>query len=53
MASRLGSVVTRAYHLHQVPTVSRRVRVLADGILSKLFRRDIAEIGMADREPGS
>jgi NADH:quinone reductase (non-electrogenic) len=41
----LGSFVTRAYHLHQVPLFSRRIRVLTDGLISVAFRRDLAELG--------
>ena len=40
-----GSFVTRSYHLYQLPLRSRRVRVLADGVISSFFKRDIAEIG--------
>jgi len=40
-----GSFVTRAYHLHQVPLFSRRVRVLTDGLIAVAFRRDLAELG--------
>jgi NADH dehydrogenase len=43
-----GSFVTRAYHLHQLPLPSRRIRVLADGVLSAFFRRDIAELGAVE-----
>jgi NADH:ubiquinone reductase (H+-translocating) len=43
-----GSFVTRAYHLHQLPLPSRRIRVLADGMLSAFFRRDIAELGAVE-----
>jgi NADH:ubiquinone reductase (H+-translocating) len=42
---RLGAMVTRAYHVRAVPLRSRRLRILADGLLSVLFRRDIAELG--------
>jgi hypothetical protein len=35
-----------AYHLHQVPLLSRRLRVLTDGLSSICFRRDTAEIGL-------
>jgi NADH:ubiquinone reductase (H+-translocating) len=45
----LAAAVIRAYHLHQVPLVSRRLRVLADGTLSKLTRRDIAELGVSEQ----
>jgi NADH:ubiquinone reductase (H+-translocating) len=41
----IAAAIIRAYHVHQVPLASRRVRVLADGMLSQLFRRDIAELG--------
>jgi hypothetical protein len=41
-------VITRIYHLHQVPLFSRRLRVLADGMLSSFFRRDIAEMEMVE-----
>jgi NADH:ubiquinone reductase (H+-translocating) len=41
----LGSMVTRAYHLYQLPLNSRRLRVFTDGILASFFRRDIAELG--------
>ena len=44
---RLGAVITRAYHLQAVPVRSRRLRILADGLLSTIFRRDIAELGTA------
>jgi NADH dehydrogenase len=49
----LGSLFTRAYHLHQVPLFSRRLRVLADALLSSFFRRDIAELGAIEalRQP--
>jgi NADH dehydrogenase len=42
----LGAAVIRAYHVHQLPLFTRRVRVLADGMVAKLVRRDIAEIGV-------
>ena len=44
----MGAAVIRAYHIHQVPTLSRRVRVIVDGVVSKFFRRDIAELGASD-----
>jgi NADH:ubiquinone reductase (H+-translocating) len=44
----LGAAVIRAYHVHQVPLLSRRLRVLADGAVSLLCRRDIAELGGAE-----
>jgi NADH:ubiquinone reductase (H+-translocating) len=39
-----GWLVARAYHLMQLPSVTRRSRVLVDWITSGLFRRDIAEL---------
>jgi hypothetical protein len=42
---RLGAMITRAYHLQAVPVRSRRLRILADEVLSTIFRRDIAELG--------
>jgi NADH:ubiquinone reductase (H+-translocating) len=39
-----GWVVARAYHLLQLPSNTRRTRVLADWITSGIFRRDIAEL---------
>jgi NADH dehydrogenase len=44
-----GGLFTRVYHLYQLPLGSRRLRVLADGLLSAFFGRDMAEIGMVDR----
>ena len=44
LRGRLGGLVTRAYHVRVVPTASRRVRIVADGLLSVLLRRDIVEI---------
>jgi NADH dehydrogenase len=41
----LAATVIRWYHLRQVPLMSRRLRILADGTISALFRRDIAELG--------
>lgn len=38
-------VITRAHHVHAVPVRSRRLRILTDGLLSVVFRRDIAELG--------
>jgi NADH dehydrogenase len=37
--------VTRTYHLYQLPTLSRKLRVVTDWTVSLLFRRDIAELG--------
>ena len=41
----LGWWVTRTYHLYQLPTVSRKLRVVTDWTVALLFRRDIAELG--------
>ncbi|MFK0173224.1 NAD(P)/FAD-dependent oxidoreductase [Streptomyces sp. NPDC090306] len=35
----------RAYHLSRVPTVNRKARVLAEWILSGLFKREIVSLG--------
>ena len=39
-----GCVVTRGYHLLQLPSVTRRSRVMTDWLTAALFRRDIAEL---------
>ena len=41
----LAALMTRAYHLRAVPVRSRRIRILTDGLLSVLLRRDIVELG--------
>jgi NADH dehydrogenase len=48
----LAAAIIRAYHVHQVPLVSRRLRVLADGTIALFFRRDIAELGVASQFGG-
>jgi len=48
-----GSTVTRFYHLQQLPLASRRLRVVADGVLSVVFGRDMAEIGRLERSLGN
>ena len=40
-----GWFFTRTYHLHQLPLLSRKLRVVADWTVALLFRRDIAELG--------
>jgi NADH dehydrogenase len=45
LRGRLGGLITRAYHVRVVPSGSRRWRILADGLLSVLLRRDIVELG--------
>jgi NADH dehydrogenase len=47
-----GSAVTRTYHLQQLPLGSRRMRVLADGVLSRIFGRDMADLGTLERSVG-
>ncbi|HWH54353.1 MAG TPA: NAD(P)/FAD-dependent oxidoreductase [Gaiellaceae bacterium] len=42
----LGWWITRTYHLYQLPTLSRKLRVVSDWTVALLFRRDIAELGM-------
>jgi NADH:ubiquinone reductase (H+-translocating) len=46
---RLGGLITRAYHVAMVPSGSRRWRILADGLLSTLLRRDIVELGSIEQ----
>jgi NADH dehydrogenase len=41
----IGWWVTRTYHLYQLPTWSRKLRVVSDWTVALLFRRDIAELG--------
>jgi NADH:ubiquinone reductase (H+-translocating) len=41
----VAAFVTRFYHLQQVPLLSRRRRILADGLLSTVLRRDMVELG--------
>jgi NADH dehydrogenase len=45
----LASAIIRAYHVHQLPLLSRRARVLADGALARFVRRDITELGLTRR----
>jgi NADH:ubiquinone reductase (H+-translocating) len=40
-----GWFFTRTYHLHQLPLLRRKVRVVADWTVALFFRRDIAELG--------
>ena len=46
LRGRLGGFITRVYHVQSVPLGSRRLRILTDGILSMLFRRDITELSL-------
>jgi NADH dehydrogenase len=41
----VGWWITRTYHLYQLPTVTRKLRVVVDWTTSLFFRRDIAELG--------
>ncbi len=45
---RPAALITRAYHLSAVPLWSRRLRILSDGLLSVVFRRDIVELGTVE-----
>src|SRR3954449_3089731 len=47
-----GWLVTRSYHLYQLPLISRRLRVVIDWTTSLLFRRDIAELGSLGHPEG-
>ena len=40
-----GWLVTRTYHLFQLPLVSRKLRVVVDWTVALFFRRDIASLG--------
>jgi NADH:ubiquinone reductase (H+-translocating) len=40
-----GWFATRSYHLHQLPLLTRKVRVVTDWTVAMFFRRDIAELG--------
>ncbi|HKR98107.1 MAG TPA: NAD(P)/FAD-dependent oxidoreductase [Candidatus Dormibacteraeota bacterium] len=44
-----GSLFARSYHLYQLPLRSRRLRVLADGVLSYMFARDITQLGLVQQ----
>ncbi len=41
----LGWWITRTYHLYQLPTVTRKLRVVVDWTVGLFFGRDIAELG--------
>ena len=47
-----GSTVTRMYHLHQLPHRSRKLRVVADAMLSRFLGRDMADLGLLERSVG-
>jgi NADH:quinone reductase (non-electrogenic) len=40
----LGWFVARTYHLYALPTIRRKVRVVADWTVSLFFRRDVVEL---------
>jgi NADH dehydrogenase len=40
-----GWWVTRSYHLYQLPTAQRKLRVVVDWTVALFFSRDIAELG--------
>jgi hypothetical protein len=46
----LGWHIARAYHLLQLPFLSRRLRVLADWTTSAMFRRDVVELSSLGTE---
>ncbi|MEP6476698.1 MAG: NAD(P)/FAD-dependent oxidoreductase [Actinomycetota bacterium] len=39
----------RSYHLAQMPTVGRKVRIMLDWTVALFFRRDIAQLGSLER----
>jgi NADH dehydrogenase len=39
----------RTYHLAQMPTVGRKVRIMLDWTVALFFRRDIAQLGSLER----
>jgi NADH:ubiquinone reductase (H+-translocating) len=47
-----GWFLTRTYHLYQLPTFSRKVRVVLDWTVALFFKRDIAELGGLSKPPG-
>ncbi len=47
-----GWFLTRSYHLLQLPTFSRKLRVVLDWTIALFFRRDVAELGGLGRPPG-
>ena len=47
-----GWFLTRTYHLLQLPTFSRKLRVVLDWTIALFFRRDIAELGGLSKPPG-
>jgi len=47
-----GWFLTRTYHLLQLPTLSRKLRVVVDWTIALFFKRDIAELGGLAKRPG-
>ena len=47
-----GWFLTRTYHLYQLPTLSRKLRVVIDWTVALFFKRDIAELGGLAKRPG-
>jgi NADH dehydrogenase len=45
----LGWFVARTYHLYALPTIRRKIRVVADWTVSLFFRRDIVELSALSR----
>ena len=43
--------IVRTYHLLQLPTMSRKLRVVLDWTVALFFRRDIAQLGSLQRLP--
>jgi NADH:ubiquinone reductase (H+-translocating) len=46
-----GWLLTRTYHLYQLPLLSRKLRVVSDWTVALFFRRDIAELSMLEQPP--
>jgi NADH dehydrogenase len=42
----IGWMVTRSYHLYQLPLLTRKLRVVTDWTVALFFRRDVAELGI-------
>jgi NADH dehydrogenase len=51
LRGRVAALATRVYHLQAVPLRSRRLRILTDGLLSQLLRRDVVELGTIEPRP--
>jgi len=45
----LGWFVARSYHLYALPTIRRKIRVVADWTVALFFRRDIVELSALSR----